>query len=617
MTPDKMTLPITPHDFWLGIGLIAFVMLSVLIFWVLNQMDKTDQPQLWDDLPAKWRWPVVLMGLVWLGLFGLTVWAAFAGVWQTINPKGSSSQPSLGFGTLLVALLGAPFLIWTTVLKHQTVRYQKEGHMTDRINKAVEQLGAEKTVKVPGKDAEGKDITVERTDPNIEVRIGAILSLERIAQDSTTHDKGRDHVRVMEILCAYVRENAPASSAKDSLRQIWERESQDHEHGPGQTEEQFMARHRVHPDLFDHLVSIDGMKEWAHALPQPRIDIMQALHVIGRRTEQQRLVEATWPVPPIEKDVCPFEKQCPTLPSKPSHEALSKDAMETFLAHLDHWKAKAEAYPGYRLDLANTNLQGADLSSDRPDGSDAVFSGAIFTGARMEGARLWKARLDGAKLAEANLQGANLWLVRLGGANLCRAQLQGANLSQVQMQGTILQSAHLEGADLIQPRLEGAELSKAYMEGVFVESARLEGANLSFARMAGSTIKIAQMEWANLESTRMNDATLAYVRLDGASFREAQLEGAALECAQAKGTTFYRSKIAMAYVKGCDLTLARMSQAQVDSIFGDASVILSANLIRPTHWPTWSLEEEGVDYFEEQLAEWRANPDNYTPPPPP
>jgi hypothetical protein len=40
------------------------------------------------------------------------------------------------------------------------------------------------------------------TEPNIEVRIGAILSLERIAQDSTRYDNGRDHVRVMEILCA-------------------------------------------------------------------------------------------------------------------------------------------------------------------------------------------------------------------------------------------------------------------------------------------------------------------------------------------------------------------------------------------------------------------------------
>ncbi|MDZ4310431.1 MAG: pentapeptide repeat-containing protein [Cypionkella sp.] len=106
---------------------------------------------------------------------------------------------------MITALLGAPFLIWSTVIKHRALGFQKEGHLTDRISKAVEQLGAEKTVKVPKPDGSG---SIETSLPNIEVRLGGILSLERIAQDSVSYDKGRDHVRVMEILCAYVRENA-------------------------------------------------------------------------------------------------------------------------------------------------------------------------------------------------------------------------------------------------------------------------------------------------------------------------------------------------------------------------------------------------------------------------
>lgn len=40
--------------------------------------------------------------------------------------------------------------------------------------------------------------------PNIEVRVGAIYALERISKDSI-----RDHIQIMEILTAYVRENAP------------------------------------------------------------------------------------------------------------------------------------------------------------------------------------------------------------------------------------------------------------------------------------------------------------------------------------------------------------------------------------------------------------------------
>lgn len=41
-------------------------------------------------------------------------------------------------------------------------------------------------------------------EPNLEVRLGAIYALERIAQDSI-----RDHIQIVEILCAYVRQNSP------------------------------------------------------------------------------------------------------------------------------------------------------------------------------------------------------------------------------------------------------------------------------------------------------------------------------------------------------------------------------------------------------------------------
>ena len=49
--------------------------------------------------------------------------------------------------------------------------------ITDRINAAVLGLSAVKTVKVT---EDGQ--VVERTEPNIEVHIGAILALERIAK---------------------------------------------------------------------------------------------------------------------------------------------------------------------------------------------------------------------------------------------------------------------------------------------------------------------------------------------------------------------------------------------------------------------------------------------------
>lgn len=65
----------------------------------------------------------------------------------------------------------------------------EQGHITDRYTKAIEQLG-----KLDG------------DKPNIEIRLGAIYALERIARDSP-----RDHWTIMEVLTAYVRQNAPAA----------------------------------------------------------------------------------------------------------------------------------------------------------------------------------------------------------------------------------------------------------------------------------------------------------------------------------------------------------------------------------------------------------------------
>ena len=60
--------------------------------------------------------------------------------------------------------------------------------MTDRYTKAIEQLGSDK----------------------LDVRIGGIYALERIARDSA-----RDHPTVMEVLTAFIREHSREPMAAD------------------------------------------------------------------------------------------------------------------------------------------------------------------------------------------------------------------------------------------------------------------------------------------------------------------------------------------------------------------------------------------------------------------
>ncbi|MFT6024796.1 MAG: hypothetical protein ACI9PY_002928 [Ascidiaceihabitans sp.] len=136
---------------------------------------------------------VVLVLLIG-SLFALAVIAAFKVLGTSLFgdlPQGASA--SFGLTSIIVAMIGAPFVIWRTMVAQKQTDVAEQGMITERIMKAVEGLGAEKLIK------DDKD---ERNVPNVEVRIGAIYSLERIAQDSK-----RDHIQIVEILCAYVRNN--------------------------------------------------------------------------------------------------------------------------------------------------------------------------------------------------------------------------------------------------------------------------------------------------------------------------------------------------------------------------------------------------------------------------
>ncbi len=497
--------------------------------------------------------------LVVPALFIFAIVAAFAVVGHTIYLSFTAAKTgiNLGTGALIAAMLGAPFVIWGTFLKYQTVRYQKEGHITDRINKAVEQLGAEKTVKkIVG------DQTQETTEPNIEVRIGAILSLERIAQDSTIYDNGRDHVRVMEILCAYVRENSKARPPEDFPEPDWEPLADD------ASAEEKAARHDLRLERFGEMGFGGKARKWAIKLPKPRPDIAQALHVLGRRTPDQRRVEAAWPAPPTRDTVWPFDIPCPRLPDLGLVQTHRKEEIAVFTEGFHNWQATSAAYSGYRLDLRGANLQGADLSAKRPDGSDAVFSGALLTGTRMEGADLRNARMEGTDLSFARMEGARLSDARMEGADLSDARMEGAHLNYARMEGADLSDAEMQGAAVIRPHMEGANLSNAQLEGAFLLVVRLEGANLSKVRMYGSE-------------------DLSTVHLDAAALRSA------------------------------DHTDVPASAEQINSMFGDASVTLPKDIQRPAHWPDWELPDYGTHDFHSEWREWQADPDGYVPLPKP
>jgi hypothetical protein len=102
----------------------------------------------------------------------------------------------------LAQIIGGMFILAGFFSSILTIELQRkgqitiqEGQITDRFSRAIEQLGAVE----PG----GKMQSDGRPMINIEVRLGGIYSLERIA-----HDSPRDAWAIIEILSTYARENS-------------------------------------------------------------------------------------------------------------------------------------------------------------------------------------------------------------------------------------------------------------------------------------------------------------------------------------------------------------------------------------------------------------------------
>jgi hypothetical protein len=83
----------------------------------------------------------------------------------------------------LIQMLGGAFLLAGLYFTWKNLMLAREGQITDRFTKAIDHLGSEK----------------------LEIRLGGIYSLARIARDSL-----KDHWPTMEILCAFVRDRSHA-----------------------------------------------------------------------------------------------------------------------------------------------------------------------------------------------------------------------------------------------------------------------------------------------------------------------------------------------------------------------------------------------------------------------
>jgi uncharacterized protein YjbI with pentapeptide repeats len=285
----------------------------------------------------------------------------------------------------LLQALSWVFGIFALYITFRRVKVDEQGHITDRYAKAIKQLGA--------LTAAGK--------PNVEVRLGAIYALERIAKDSP-----RDHWTIMEVLAAYVRQNAPKPAV----------------------------------DPTD--------EENKRAIAKgPATEIQAILAVLGRRRRG------------LGRE---HEGQHLDLRDSDLRGAIF-DGVHVEGASFDRAHLQGASFDRAHLQEASfvhAHLQGAHFDNAR-------LKAASFHSARMEGAHFSQADVTGATFTWAFAGGAVFDSAQAVGAVFVSAHIEGARFSGAHLEGARLSKAHLEKAAFDSAHLNEADFQDA--EGLAVD----------------------------------------------------------------------------------------------------------------------------------------------------
>lgn len=423
--------------------LVNSVLLYVACLMVVSAISKKRKwlkENLWSMRTVYW-----LLGTISVAVFVPAIWEALKFI--TGHSAVFSNNPR-SYMILVATIIGPGYIFWRVFLAQKPSYSSEQDSISDRIAKALDQLGID---KLDAQESTGG------SPPNLEARLEAIYSLERIALESL-----RDHVRVMGILCAYIRKYSKAGSAV------------------------------IPPDDAHHA----SMRR--ESIPTAETDIQAIIDVIARRKETQILKE-------VEEGYSLDLNDC-NLQRLNFREGKFNQALMN-KSHLDFARMGKAELNG--AELSRSTLNGAELN-------EAKLNKAVLNAAKLNGAKLNRAELNGAKFNGAVLNGAVLSRAKLNkavliGAEVNHADLNGAELNRAVVNGAELNGAVLNGAVLKQAvlnraKFNGAELNGAVLERAKLNQAVLVGADLNGAKLDGTEFNGAQMNLAAVKSCDLSVA---------------------------------------------------------------------------------------------------------------
>jgi pentapeptide repeat protein len=332
--------------------------------------DITEFPSIKEGIGLLNRRHGVLLRVV-IGAAVLLLTCVF--LWWLVSPN--TPEQKTAFIQTIGTMVGGSALLFGLYFTARNLQVNREGQITERFTHAIDQLGSEK----------------------LEIRVGGIYALERIARDSE-----RDHWPIMEVLAAYVTSHAPRRPEED----------------PGGEENAEVPR----------------LRNFDPTSLAP--DIQAIVTVLRRRTRYYRHWEPGRE--PERLNLSGANLSGADFPRAHLNRAHLKrvDLSVALLAEANLSEADLRGAKLYRANLLLADLSQADLSE-----------------ADIRGAKLYQADLGEADLRGADLRGADLRGVDLRSANFREADLRGADLSGADV------SAHPIGSErygITQEQLEQA-----------------------------------------------------------------------------------------------------------------------------------------------------------------
>ncbi|WP_187414115.1 pentapeptide repeat-containing protein [Nonomuraea sp. PA05] len=304
---------------------------------------------------------------------------------ERVEAVNAARHTLIQAATGLVVIGGVVFTaqgLWYTAqsldASRQAQRTAEQGLITDRYTKAVEQLGS----------------------TTLDVRLGGLYALERLAQDSP-----RDHGTVYDVLTAFVREHDPKPSVK--AKDLPDKPATD----------------------VQAALTVISRRDGTRAVRRPNL---AEIRTPGAALRGANLRDATLNLADLTgADLTGAALHHATLIEATLIDAVLTDAVLTdaVLTGADLHHAGLSASDLTRADLSSVDLRGADLNLADLIGTNLTL--ANLTGTNLTRAKFTEATLRVTNLSGADLRGADLIGANLSGANLTEADLRGAYLGEV------------------------------------------------------------------------------------------------------------------------------------------------------------------------------------------